>query len=465
MAAHVRIRILLAVAVAAICGGLFVVTEVQRSTDADSYAEYAAAQGLRSATLRMSLTVFVASDRGAVAAPEVDGAQRELERRLAEIAEHAPHRSARSQLQIRQQADAARELTQVATAAMAGLPGRDLKHAQRLALGRFLAPNDALLADLDAERKTIRRSAARRPVALVIFLCVVFGILHLLLVEGPARQERRRREAQREFGHALQLARSEPEVHALLIAHVARLIEAERVTVFDDTAGPLDPVTPETCLAIPMVVSGELMGSVVVEHPRPLRRRDREAVERSVAEAAPVVANLRNLEIAEMRAATDGLTGLANQRTVHDTLKRAAAQAGRALSPLSLVLFDLDHFKSINDTYGHGKGDEVLAAVGAVASNVIRSSDFVGRFGGEEFAVILPDTGRDGAVETAEKLRTAITTISVPGIDRMISASFGVAVIPDDAGDPDELFRTADRALYAAKHAGRNRVAVAANAL
>ncbi|CAA9530664.1 MAG: hypothetical protein AVDCRST_MAG67-4125 [uncultured Solirubrobacteraceae bacterium] len=118
----------------------------------------------------------------------------------------------------------------------------------------------------------------------------------------------------------------------------------------------------------------------------------------------------------------------------------------------------LDHFKAINDTYGHGKGDDVLAAVGAVAASTVRAGDFVGRFGGEEFAAVLPDTDRAGALEAAEKLRAAIATITVPGIDRPITASFGVAVMPDDAGEPDLLLREADRALYSAKRAGRNRV-------
>jgi diguanylate cyclase (GGDEF)-like protein len=197
---------------------------------------------------------------------------------------------------------------------------------------------------------------------------------------------------------------------------------------------------------------------VLVEHARTLGRERREVIEHSVTEAAPVVANLRNLAVAELRAATDGLTGLANQRTVHDTIKRMAAQAGRTASPLALVLFDLDHFKAINDTYGHGKGDDVLAAVGSIAASAVRASDFVGRLGGEEFAAVLPDTNCAGGLQAAEKIRAAISAISVPGVERRITASFGVAVLPDDAGEPDLLLRVADRALYAAKSAGRDRV-------
>ncbi len=122
------------------------------------------------------------------------------------------------------------------------------------------------------------------------------------------------------------------------------------------------------------------------------------------------------------------------------------------------MLFGLDHFKAVNDRYGHGKGDDVLAAVGAVAAETLRASDFVGRLGGEEFAAVLPDTDRGGGLEAAETLRAAIATISVPGIERHITASFGVAVMPDDAAEPELLLREADRALYSAKNAGRNRV-------
>ena len=105
----------------------------------------------------------------------------------------------------------------------------------------------------------------------------------------------------------------------------------------------------------------------------------------SVTQAAPVLANLRNLALAEARAATDALTGLPNKRACADTLKRMVALPGRSVSPLSALLLDLDHFKQINDTFGHGIGDDALAAVGEVISANLRTSDFAGRYGGEEF--------------------------------------------------------------------------------
>jgi diguanylate cyclase (GGDEF)-like protein len=182
-------------------------------------------------------------------------------------------------------------------------------------------------------------------------------------------------------------------------------------------------------------------------------------VEASITQASPVLANLRNLALSQTRAMTDGLTGLPNRRAIDDSLKRMAAYAERTSTPLAAVLFDLDHFKKINDLHGHEKGDEVLAAIGVTASTSVRGSDFVGRYGGEEFILLLPDTGRAGAVVIAEKLRVAISQIDVPGVSQPITVSLGVAAIPDDAPEQTLLIRAADRALYLAKAQGRNRVA------
>jgi diguanylate cyclase (GGDEF)-like protein len=121
-------------------------------------------------------------------------------------------------------------------------------------------------------------------------------------------------------------------------------------------------------------------------------------------------------------------------------------------------MLDLDHFKRINDTYGHSRGDEVLAAVAQVLRSTLRASDFVGRYGGEEFIILLPDTARDEACIVAEKVRAAVAAISLSTIDHPVTASQGIATLPDDAGDADALIRAADRALYLAKRNGRNRV-------
>jgi diguanylate cyclase (GGDEF)-like protein len=216
--------------------------------------------------------------------------------------------------------------------------------------------------------------------------------------------------------------------------------------------------TGSSSTCVPSLVGGEVIGSVLVRHTQPLGHAGARRVHESMTQASPVLANLRNLALSETRALTDGLTGLPNRRSIEDTLKRMVAHADRTGTPLGVVLFDLDHFKHVNDLSGHEKGDEVLAAVGAATATSLRTSDFAGRYGGEEFILLLPNTDREGAVVVAEKLRAAIAALDVTGVSRPITASFGVAGLPDDASEPSFLLRTADRALYVAKAQGRNRV-------
>jgi diguanylate cyclase (GGDEF)-like protein len=313
--------------------------------------------------------------------------------------------------------------------------------------------------------------------------------------------------AQAEFAETMQLTESEDEAHRLLKRQLERSIPGGEIVVLNrnNSADRLQATTPvpagsplssrlsaakpRSCLAVrfarthsealsgdpllgcevcgktaeqvtcePLLVSGEVIGSVLTAHAVALTDPQSRSIKDSVAQAAPVLANLRNLAIAELRAATDALTGLPNNRAVQDTLKRMVAHAARSETPLGTILLDLDRFKRINDTFGHGRGDDVLAAIGTVLQAHIRASDFVGRYGGEEFIVLLPDTDRDGALISAEKLREAITKITIPGVELPITASLGVAMLPQDAADAATLIRRADRALYTAKNNGRNRV-------
>jgi len=261
-------------------------------------------------------------------------------------------------------------------------------------------------------------------------------------------------------GSAMQAALQDAEPRACLAVRLAR--------THDSAAEPPPLLECELCgraasesTCVPLSVSGEVIGAVLVGHARLLHGDEHRRIEDTVSQAGPTLANLRNLALAEARAATDSLTGLPNRRAVQEALKRMIAQAGRTLAPMSVLVLDLDHFKQINDTYGHDRGDAVLAAVGDVLAGALRTSDFVGRNGGEEFVALLPETGADGALEAAEKLRAAIARVTLPGIDRAITASVGAAVYPHTAADPESLLRLADRALYAAKAAGRNRAAVA----
>jgi diguanylate cyclase (GGDEF)-like protein len=221
---------------------------------------------------------------------------------------------------------------------------------------------------------------------------------------------------------------------------------------------------PGMAICTPMTAGGQVIGSVLVTRRRPLEVDDNRRIRDSINQAAPVLANLRNLAAAEMQAVTDALTDLPNKRAVHDTLARMVAQASRSLTPLAALSVDLDHFKEINDTYGHARGDEVLAAVGAVLRSSLRVSDFAGRNGGEEFLLLLPSTDEAGAFTLAEKLRVSLSEINIPTINRAITASIGVAILPDHARDSRSLELAADHALYSAKRNGRDRVELARTA-
>lgn len=165
---------------------------------------------------------------------------------------------------------------------------------------------------------------------------------------------------------------------------------------------------------------------------------------------------------AEFAAAYDSLTGLANRRSVLDSLGRSFATSQRAGTDLALVSLDLDSFKTVNDTHGHAAGDALLTAVGSALSGAVRAGDLVGRVGGEEFIAVLPDTDLAGAVVVAERMRQAVAALRLASVDRAFSASLGVTGVHATGDTVADLLRRADEALYAAKASGRDRVEVAA---
>jgi diguanylate cyclase (GGDEF)-like protein len=173
------------------------------------------------------------------------------------------------------------------------------------------------------------------------------------------------------------------------------------------------------------------------------------------------LAGRRKLAVARSRAVTDALTGLPDHSSIHDELGQMVAAAKRAGGAMAVVLIDLDNFKRINDSYGHLKGDDVLRAVSDKARTELRTNDFVGRYGGEEFMAILPETERDGAVAVVDRLRRAFWEIETGGVRELITASMGVAAYPVDGSSANELIEAADDALYAAKAGGRNQVRTA----
>ncbi|MDX6506769.1 MAG: two-component system, cell cycle response regulator [Gaiellaceae bacterium] len=176
--------------------------------------------------------------------------------------------------------------------------------------------------------------------------------------------------------------------------------------------------------------------------------------------AGPILRVLGDFRRVASQATTDGLTGLANRRTLDEELALEWRRADRVGESLAFVLLDLDNFKGVNDTHGHPAGDAVLRAVGGILAAGVRQVDLAGRYGGEEFALVLPETDLTGALKLAERLRAALEAapIELPGGEKLhTTASFGVAV-KDTLATPDGLVSAADEALYAAKRAGKNRV-------
>jgi diguanylate cyclase (GGDEF)-like protein len=172
------------------------------------------------------------------------------------------------------------------------------------------------------------------------------------------------------------------------------------------------------------------------------------------AHAALAVRNARLLAEVERLAKTDGLTALANRRVFEEGLAREVARSYRTHDPLSLVVFDVDHFKQVNDTLGHQAGDDVLRYVAKSLATTAREIDLVARYGGEEFIVILPDCSLEDAMGVAERMRSGVSRD--PGM-RGVTLSAGVACLPTNADDGESLLAAADEAMYKSKKAGRNR--------
>ena len=168
-------------------------------------------------------------------------------------------------------------------------------------------------------------------------------------------------------------------------------------------------------------------------------------------------------EVLHEQATTDELTGLSNRRALFDKATIEFNRARRLHTPLSLLILDIDFFKKVNDTYGHPVGDRVIIRVADVLQKEVREYDLVGRLGGEEYAVVLPNTDAKQAGLVAERMRLSIENTAIEGeqINFKVTCSFGVAEVCANHNDVDDVFLSADKALYKAKEGGRNKVVVA----
>lgn len=223
------------------------------------------------------------------------------------------------------------------------------------------------------------------------------------------------------------------------------------------------------CVCVPLIAQGKMLGLLHVQR---LKMQSRSAArDESVDLAATVaeeiglaLANLTARETLQEQSIRDPLTGLHNRRYLEDSLLRELARAKRKSRPLSIILLDIDHFKRINDTFGHGAGDMVLRRLGLVLQANVRESDIACRVGGEEFSLLLPEGPLAIAAHRAELIRKAVNELALKHEDQdlgTVTISLGVASFPDHGTTAEVLIRAADQVLYDAKHKGRNMVVAA----
>ncbi len=262
------------------------------------------------------------------------------------------------------------------------------------------------------------------------------------------------------FGEALAATHDAEHLLGVVSAAAAEAAAARgcRIVLPDGSAVETgDPGAKGERLVLPLTAAGVDFGTLEVVGDG-FDEEQRLDVVSLVSQAVVALENARLHEAVQQQARVDGLTGLANRRACSEALQAEVARADRFGTPLSVVLADLDGFKAVNDAHGHAVGDEVLRTFAAVLRETLRESDVAGRWGGEEFLLLLPGADEDGAADLAERIRAALPSRSIAGVTELrVTASFGVA---EHGLQPDgeELVAAADAALYRAKRAGRDRV-------
>jgi diguanylate cyclase (GGDEF)-like protein len=194
------------------------------------------------------------------------------------------------------------------------------------------------------------------------------------------------------------------------------------------------------------------------DHEGPFQTEERELLDALARELGRFVERKRAEDEMKRLASTDKLTGAFNRTKFDEIIKREVERARRFDHPLAIIMFDIDHFKEINDTYGHLTGDAALRDIAALVNKLIRKIDFLVRWGGEEFVIIAPETPLDRASGLAERIRKAIAKNRFDGI-KGVSASFGVTTLKK-SDDIDHVLTRVDNALYKAKSSGRNQVEI-----
>ncbi len=215
----------------------------------------------------------------------------------------------------------------------------------------------------------------------------------------------------------------------------------------------------------PLIAGGIIIGAVRLEGVRDYWTPERiSLLEGYLSGAATALSNLRLLQTMKQQANVDELTGLYNRRFLEDYARKMLAMASRKSTPVSLIMMDLDHFKSFNDLHGHEVGDRILRHFAKTMSLTMRETNLAARYGGEEFVVLLPDTSVKACLLVAERIRLAVERMIVPsGTDKplpKITVSLGIATYPEHGRSLEELLSASDKALYESKRLGRNRATV-----
>ena len=231
-----------------------------------------------------------------------------------------------------------------------------------------------------------------------------------------------------------------------------------------------DGYAASAAIGLPLECRGRIVGSIVAVDRVPSAREPKFAAAsiaafRTVLEPAAIALdNALRMQRAEALSVTDDLTQLYNSRFLAQVLRRETKRASRSGRPLSLLFIDLDGFKAVNDTHGHLAGSSALIEAAAIIRISARETDMVARFGGDEFALVLPDTGSEGAVAVGERIRDKVAAhrfLEKRRLDIKLTVSVGVATLPDVAASAEQLIHAADSAMYWVKEHGKNGIFVA----
>jgi diguanylate cyclase (GGDEF)-like protein len=359
-------------------------------------------------------------------------------------------------------------------------------------VSKGLGPYGDIATGLDTLRKRLKRSvlARRRDLAQRFRAEEALRQIHLQLrTQIDATQSRAHQfTLLAEMGALLQACATRDETQGIIERFNAKLFPGMQATVYLDLnaadcwalrrgqthiaiadgkelrCAHVVTTSPVSTLCIPLMAQGTAIG---VLH---LRHADLNAIPQALAEAVAeqislCLGNLALRERLRELTITDPLTGLYNRRFVAELLAREIQRAERQQSPIGLVAIDIDHFKRINDGFGHDGGDTALRAIAELLRSQVRGADITCRMGGEEFAVILPGASDEITARRAEELRRAVLDLRISHAHHelpQLSISCGVAVFPDHASSADEFLKAGDLALYRAKESGRNCVMSAA---